>query len=59
MFHSSSVLSTLTIHSLAVCHQLAPVSATDQLIKGSATCYHVYVIMHLKDLSYLSEDGHC
>ena len=43
---TSSVLFVLT---LSACHQLAPASAVDWFIKSNAMCYHVYVIMHVKD----------
>ena len=42
-------LTMLTIHFLSECHHLAPASATDWFNKGHAMCYHVYVIMHVKD----------
>ena len=42
------------------CHYLAPASATDWFMKGRVMCYHVYVIMHVKDpeLSVVRV-GHC
>ena len=49
MLHTSFVLFTLTIHPLSDCRQLVPASAIDWLIKGHAMCYHVYVIIHVKD----------
>ena len=36
----------LTTHLLSECHRLA-----DWFVKDGAMCYHVYVIMHVKDLS--------
>ena len=42
-----------TIHTLSAYHQLAPASAANSFIYGRAMCYHVHVIMHLKD-HYLS-----
>ena len=42
-------LAMLTIHSLTAFHQLASASAADWFNKGCAMCYHVYVIMHVKD----------
>ena len=34
---------------LSACYQLVPISVGDWFTKGSSTCYHVYVIMHVKD----------
>ena len=39
-------LTMLTIHLLIACHQLAPARADDNY---HAMCYHVYVILHVKD----------
>ena len=39
---------------LPACYQLAPTCATNWLTKDSVMCYHIYVIMHVKDPSYLS-----
>ena len=44
-----SVLLALTIPLLSAAHQLAPTSATDWFPKGCVMCYHVYVILHVKD----------
>ena len=44
-----SVAFTLTILLLSACHQLAPATAANWFCKGCAMCYHVYVIMHVKD----------
>ena len=42
-------LAMLTIHLLTVCHRLAPDSAANWSKNGSALCYHMFVIMHVKD----------
>ena len=63
MVHASSVLfglTMLTIHLLSVHHWLSPARATDWFNKGHAMCYHVYVIMHVKDTDLsVVRDGHC
>ena len=45
----SCILLALTIYSLSVCHQLAPTDAADWFTEGHVMCYHVYVIMRVKD----------
>ena len=45
----TSILLALTIHSLSACDYLAPTSTTDWFTKGHIMCYHVYVIMRVKD----------
>ena len=53
-------LTMLTIHILTMSHQLAPASAADCFNKDRAMCYHVYVIMHVKDpLLSVVRVGHC
>ena len=47
MGHASSVCFALTVHLLSACRQLA--NAASWFIKGSAMCYHVCAIMHVKD----------
>ena len=42
-------LTVLKIHILTASHQLAPASAANWFHKGRAMCYHVLVIMHVKD----------
>ena len=56
----SFALTMLTIHLLTASHQIAPASAADWFNKGFVMCYHVYVIMHVKDpeLSVIRV-GHC
>ena len=55
MVRASSVMFSLTIHLLsAACYKLASSSAADKFTQGCTMCYHVYVIMHIKDPSYLS-----
>ena len=34
---------------LSACYQLAPTSGNAWFTKGRSMCYHVYVIMHVKD----------
>ena len=47
---SQFTLTMLTILSLSECHLLAPASSDDWFNKGHAMCFHVYMIMHVKDL---------
>ena len=47
--HPSYIHLALAILLLFVCHQLPPTSATDWFTKGCVMCYHVYVIMLVKD----------
>ena len=52
MVHAGPVpfaLTMLTINSLFEYQYLAQASAADWFNKGRAMCYHVYVIMHVKD----------
>ena len=46
--YHSFILLNLTIHLLYECQ--ITTSATDWITKGRAMCYHVYVIMYMKDL---------
>ena len=50
--HTISVLLVLTVHTISACHRLAAASAANWSIKGYTMCYHVYVIMHIKDPTY-------
>ena len=55
----SSASFVLEIHTLSERYKLAPSSATDWFVKGCAMCYHVYVILYVKDLQlYILKVGH-
>ena len=42
-------LAILIIHSSSECHRPALTSVADLFSKVSAMCFHVYVVMHVKD----------